>query len=115
MMRFVSRLFQPRNAGKPFSRDWRSCANSKEDDMKVEIKAEGVEPYTIDVLKMADRLNDIAQRLNVVHLAIEGAAAEPDTPLLRPVMTFVSEIRGQIIAVSNDVHHSPAQAAGGAS
>jgi hypothetical protein len=63
--------------------------------MKVEIKAKGVEPYTIDVLKMADRLNDIAERLNVVHLAIEGAAAELDTPLLGPVMTFVSEIRGQ--------------------
>jgi hypothetical protein len=83
--------------------------------MKVEITSEGVEPYTIDVINLSDRLNDIAGRIDVVHLAIEGAAAELDTPLLGPVMTFVSEIRGQIIAVSNDMHHSPAQAAGGAS
>jgi hypothetical protein len=75
--------------------------------MKVEIKAEDVDPYTIDTIKIADRLDDIAERLNVVHLAIEGAAADLDTHLLGPVMTFVSEIRAQIIAVSNDVHHSP--------
>jgi hypothetical protein len=70
---------------------------------------------TLDAIKLSDRLNDIAGRIDVVHLAIEGAAAELDTPLLGPVMTFVSEIRAQIIAVSNDVHHSPTQAAGGAS
>jgi hypothetical protein len=70
---------------------------------------------TLDTITLSDRLNDIAGRIDVVHLAIEGAAAELDTPLLGPVMTFVSEIRGQIIAVSNDMHHSPAQAAGGAS
>jgi hypothetical protein len=58
---------------------------------------------TLDTITLSDRLNDIAYRIDVVHLAIEGAAAELDTPLLGPVMTFVSEIRGQIIAVSNDI------------
>jgi hypothetical protein len=48
--------------------------------MKVEIKAAGVERYMIDTIKLSDRLNDIAGWIDVVHLAIEGAAAELDTP-----------------------------------
>jgi hypothetical protein len=34
---------------------------------------------TIDAINLSDRLNDIAGRIDVVHLAIEGAAAELDT------------------------------------
>jgi hypothetical protein len=75
--------------------------------MKVEIKAAGVERYMIDTIKLSDRLNDIAGWIDVVHLAIEGAAAELDTPLLGPVMTFVSEIRAQIAAVSDEICPGP--------
>lgn len=73
----------------------------------------GVTPYELDTLEIADRISDIAERLDVAQLAVEGVAAEVDTDLLGPVITFIGEIRKEIVAVGDDVHHSPADAAEG--
>lgn len=65
-------------------------------------------------VKIADRLCDIAARITVAQLAIEGAEAEVGTGLLSPVITFLGVITDEVRVVAEEVHPSRAHEIGDA-
>jgi hypothetical protein len=68
---------------------------------------------TIDTLKMADRLNDIARRLDVAAAAANGIDAlhGGGDHVTDALATFVRELGDQVRGVSHDIHPTRPMAA----
>jgi hypothetical protein len=51
---------------------------------------------THKTVALVDHLNDIAERLRIAGLAVEGAIAACDAGLLGPVQYFISQLAGEL-------------------
>ena len=57
---------------------------------------------THKTIALVDRLNDIAERIRVAGLAVEGAIAADAASALGPVEYFISELARELEAVARE-------------